>query len=107
MICPAEIDFTIPTAGNWYPTLHICWDQEKRGIGVTVKQSWNLSPSTIQPIEVLNCGPAAPRTFKDGPESSACRPAIWTASALKRRMLYMRQRFLGIALLVASTAYAQ
>jgi len=52
---PAEIDITIPTAGNWDPTLHICWDQEKRGIG-TVKQSWNLSASTIQPSEVLIVG---------------------------------------------------
>jgi hypothetical protein len=30
------------------------------GIGVTVKQSWNLAPSTIQPSEVLivGCGSA-------------------------------------------------
>jgi hypothetical protein len=41
-------------------TLHISWDQEKQGIGVTVKQSWNLAPSTIQPSEVLivGCGSA-------------------------------------------------
>jgi hypothetical protein len=30
-----------------------------------------------------HCGPAAPRTFKDCAESSACRPAICAASALK------------------------
>jgi hypothetical protein len=56
IIKPVETDITIPTAGNRYPTLHICWDQEKGGIGVTVKQSWNLSPSTIQPSEVLIVG---------------------------------------------------
>jgi hypothetical protein len=56
----------------------------KRGIGVTVRQSWNLSPSRIPPSEGPHCGPAAPRTFfKDCAEGSACRPAICTASAFK------------------------
>src|SRR5580704_978329 len=39
--CRSGPTCTIPTAGNRYPTVHISCDQEKRGIGVTVRQSWS------------------------------------------------------------------
>jgi hypothetical protein len=54
--CRSRPTLLFQRPGTGTETLHISWDQEKRGIGVTVKQSWNLSPSTIQPSEVLIVG---------------------------------------------------